>query len=45
LRITVAGDGMVREGSGTLVSACLASRQHRILALLSARLDQLSDRP
>lgn len=40
LRITVASDGMVREGSGTLIEACLKSRQDRILSLLSARLDQ-----
>ncbi len=51
LRITVAGDGMVREGRGAAVSACLVSRRDRILSLLSARLDQapnldqLSDRP
>ncbi len=40
LRITVGGDGMVREGSGTPVSACLASHPDRILSLLSARLDR-----
>ena len=40
LRITVGEDGMVREGSGTPVSVCLASQADRILSLLSARLDQ-----
>ncbi len=38
LRITVGDDGMVRAGSGTPVSACLASHADRILSLLSARL-------
>jgi len=42
LRITVASDGMVREGGGTLVEACLASRAEGIVRLLSARLDQPS---
>ena len=51
LRITVGRDGMTREGSGTLISACLVSKKQRVLSLLAARLDQPpgldqpSDRP
>lgn len=39
LRITVASDGMVREGNGAPVAACLASPAERIVSLLTARLD------